>query len=119
MSSFRSGTPPSGTALAVSDQTGQAVGFISVQPLVNRIRLAFLQETVLGDPMRRVPFGDLEDRAAPLSKIRLLAVFEMFDQLLSLRRVEGERSEDTHQRLLSFKDSLIYPSRSLLTLYLF
>jgi hypothetical protein len=69
--------------------------------------------------MRRVSFGDFEDRAAPLSKIRLLAVFQTFHQLLSLGGIEGERSEDTHQRLLSFKDSLIYPSHSLLTLYLF
>jgi hypothetical protein len=51
------------------DQAGGALGLVAVEPSIHGIGVAWLQEAVLGDVMRGLAPGDLQDGGAALADV--------------------------------------------------
>src|SRR3954470_20168096 len=52
--------PPARAALGMGDQALGPRGVVQVEPGVEGVGVAGLQQAVLGDPMRRIAVGDLQ-----------------------------------------------------------
>jgi hypothetical protein len=66
-------------------QSLQPLFFVPIQPRVHRIGITWFQQPFLGDGIRRLARGDLEDRRTPLANIRPGIMIPTRDQFLLLR----------------------------------
>src|SRR5262245_38316129 len=61
--------PPAGATLGMVDQPLAPRGLVPVEPGVDGIGVARLEQAVLGHPVWRVARGDLEEGGAPLADV--------------------------------------------------
>src|SRR5512141_3131757 len=87
-SSLQSKPPPSWTALLMFLQTSQFFGFISIEPIVYSIWVAGFEQSILGYPMGRVSFCNLQDRRTALPNVGTRIVISMIYQFLLLDRLQ-------------------------------
>src|SRR5215467_5496859 len=61
--------PPAPAALGVGDQARRPLRLVAVQPGIDGVRVAPLQEPGLGHAMRGLSLGDLQDGGAALADV--------------------------------------------------
>jgi hypothetical protein len=76
--------------MPMAPQTRKALGRIAIQPGVERVGVARLQQAVTGDGMRARPIGDLQYGGAALAHIRLRVVVADVLELASLRPTQDD-----------------------------
>lgn len=103
----------------MANQAQNAFVLIPMEPLIDAIRVSWLQEPMFGDPMRRMPFGNLEKRSTTLSHMRPRVMMDRFFQRHALWLIKPEMPvmacfiHLVHKRLLSLGtppfESLLLP----------
>jgi hypothetical protein len=85
----------------MGDQPAQPFGLVEVQPVVEGVRVPFLQQAVFGYPVGSLTISDLQQGGATLSHIGMGIVIAMLDQFLALFIAQRQCSESGHLLLLS------------------
>jgi hypothetical protein len=73
---------PTITTLRTLHQAVEAIRFIGIQPRINGIRVARLEQTRASDSVRTEPVGDLQDRRTAFSHVGFRIVIAMPAQAL-------------------------------------
>jgi hypothetical protein len=95
--------------MPMADQAQDALVLIPVKPLIHAIWISWLQESVFGYPMRRMPFGNFEQSCAALSHMRQRVMMDCFLQRYALRLAEQDMpvmayfTHLIHRKLLSLE----------------
>jgi hypothetical protein len=74
-----------GTAMLKGNHTPHALTFVPVQPLVDGVGVARLQEPMPGNGVGRLPIRNLEQGCTAFAHVWSSVVITMVQQVLSLR----------------------------------
>jgi hypothetical protein len=94
--------------MPMTNQADDALVLIPLEPLIHAIRISWLQESMLGDPMGRMSLSHLEQSGTTLSHIRERVVMDRFLQRHPLWLAESNLpgmacfTHLAHQKLLSW-----------------
>jgi hypothetical protein len=92
--------PPAGAALGVGDQPRSPRIFIPIEPGVEGVRVARLQQALSGHAMRGLPLGDLQDGGGALANVGAIIVVAQLKEFVAL--VFGQsQGAAAHRRLSS------------------
>jgi hypothetical protein len=98
--------------MPVTNQADEALALIPMEPLIHTIGISWLQESMLGYPMGRMPLGNLEQSRATLSHMRQGVMMDRFFQRHTLWLAEQNLPvmacfpHLAHQKLLSWAMAL-------------
>jgi hypothetical protein len=92
--------------MLVGQQSGESLGLVAVQPVVDGIRLPGLEQPLEGDGVRGLPLGHLQEGGTAFPDVGAGVMVAVVGQLLTLLFAQAQGTTAGHRLSSSLSDTL-------------